>query len=363
MAGGSGERFWPLSRRSRPKQLLRLTRPDMSLLQEAVSRLDGVVDSANVFVATGRHLRASILAEGGLGIPDENVIAEPCKRNTAGCLCYAAAVLARRYPDVMPEQLAIAVLTADHQIGDDAEFRRCLEVALNSAVSQDALITIGIKPTRPETGYGHIEFAGQTDESHAPGRAAALPVVRFLEKPGRQLAEVFFRSGRFLWNSGMFFWTLAAFRRELAEARPEMNQAVTAMIKAMSEGNEEEADRAFAAMESISIDYALMEKASNVRVVPSSFAWDDIGAWDALDRTFVRNGDGNIAVGESVAIDTTDSIIYNASSGNRVAVATVGISDMVVVVADDAVLVVPKSRAQDVKSAVKALRDKEAEQL
>ncbi|MDT8391227.1 MAG: sugar phosphate nucleotidyltransferase [Lentisphaeria bacterium] len=360
MAGGSGERFWPLSRQKHPKQLLRLADPDMSLLQEAVRRLDGLVPADNIFIATARHLRDAVLDEGGLGIPAENVIAEPCKRNTTGCLCYAAAVIANRYADTAPENLALAVLTADHSIGDTPAFQRCADTALAAAVTQQALVTIGIRPTRAETGYGHIEF--EADSIAFPADSPVHRVIRFLEKPDADLAERFFRRGNFLWNSGMFFWTLASFKRELAAAQPVMAQVTEEMAVAMARGDEGRADELFASLESISIDYALMEKAATVLVVPALFPWDDVGAWDALERTLPVDTVGNVVDGDSVVIDCSGSVIYNAAR-KPIAVAAVGVEDLVIVVSDDAVLVVPKNRAQDVKQVVQELKDRGATQV
>lgn len=363
MAGGSGERFWPLSRERHPKQLLRLTRPDMSLLQEAVDRLGGVVDPSDIHVVTGRHLREAILSEGGLGIPAENVLAEPCKRNTAGCLCYAAAVLAERYAEIDPGLLAMAVLTADHCIGDADGFRRCVTAALGAAVAHRALATVGIRPTRAETGYGYIEYRSAEPLPGGEPGMPVFPVVRFLEKPDLELAERFVRSGNFLWNSGMFFWSLETFLGELGHAQPEMRETVDTMRRAIREGDGPSLDAAFAGLPSISIDYALMEAARDVLVIPAAFPWDDIGAWDALERTFELDAGGNATYGDPVVIDTAGSIVYNGSKGRRMAVATVGLRDLVVVVSDDAVLVVPKSRAQDVKQVVAKLRERGADQL
>lgn len=360
MAGGSGERFWPLSRQKHPKQLLRLADPDLSLLQEAVHRLDGLVAAENIFVATARHLRDAILEEGGLGIPAENVIAEPCKRNTTGCLCYAAATIANRYADTAPENLALAILTADHSIDDSSAFRRCADTAFTAAVNQQALVTIGIPPTRAETGYGHIEF-----DPASIAESADIPVhrvIQFLEKPNAELAERFFRSGNFLWNSGMFFWTLASFNRELRAAQPAMAQVTEEMTAAMACGDEGGVDDLFASLESISIDYALMEKASTVLVVPAIFPWDDVGAWDALERTMPVDVAGNVVDGDSVVIDCSGSVVYNAAR-KPIAVAAVGVKDLVIVVSDDAVLVVPKTRVQDVKQAVQELKDRGATQV
>lgn len=362
MAGGSGERFWPLSRRNRPKQLLNLTRPDKSLLQEAVARVAPVVGNENVYIATGQHLVDSIRAA-EVGIPDENVLAEPCKRNTAGCLCYVTAVLMARY-NMDIAHISMAVLTADHQIAEDDEFQKTVMTSLEAAEQNDALVTIGIRPSRAETGYGYIEMdntakpaAGSTEDY------PVFPVVRFLEKPDRETAQRFLATGHYLWNSGMFFWRVKTFLDELKDARPEMVQIVEQIAANLAAQKEKDANARFAELPDISIDYALMERARGLLVAPASFKWDDVGSWDALDRTFDHDENDNVAVGDPVLHDTEKSIIYNEPGAQKMAVSVVGMQDVVVVVSSDSVLVVPKKRAQDVKAAVNKLKERNASQL
>ncbi|MFO7821660.1 MAG: mannose-1-phosphate guanylyltransferase [Lentisphaeria bacterium] len=362
MAGGSGERFWPLSRKDRPKQLLNLTRPDKSLLQEAIERVAPAVGYENVFVATGEHLVEAI-RNAQLGIPADNVLAEPCKRNTAGCLCYVTAVLlARHNMDVA--NISMAVLTADHQIGDEEEFQNTVTTSLEVAEQNDALVTIGIRPTRAETGYGYIEM----DNTAKPADGSSseypvFPVVRFLEKPDRETAQRFLATGHYLWNSGMFFWGVKTFQNELRDARPEMVDIIEQIAAAMVENKLDEAREAFSRLPDISIDYALMERAKGLLVAPASFKWDDVGSWDALDRTFDHDAQDNVVIGDPVLHETEKSIIYNEAGAEKMAVSVVGMQDVVVVVSSDSVLVVPKKRAQDVKAAVKELKKRNARQL
>lgn len=351
MAGGSGERFWPLSRQNRPKQLLRLTSDTETLLQEAVSRVAPLVGLENVFVATTTRLAAAIKAS-GTGIPTENVLAEPAKRNTAGCLCWVAAQLAARFPEGDP---AIAVLTADHLIGAPETFRRTVAQALESAEQQRALVTIGVRPTRPETGYGYIEAA----ESSASGVCA---VKAFREKPDLATAEAFVGAGNYFWNSGMFFWKLSAFRSEMAGASPQHARSIAAMAQALADRDHAAAVQAFEELPDISIDYALMERSQRVLMVRAEFPWDDVGAWDALQRSRTADGEGNVADGGPILIDTRRSIVLN-EAGEEMAVGVVGMEDVVVVVAKDAVLVVPRRRAQDVKQIVNELKARGAKQV
>lgn len=360
MAGGSGERFWPLSRRDRPKQLLQLTGSGTCLLAEAVARVLPLIPAEQLFVVTGRHLVAPVRAA-GIGIPDANVLGEPCKRNTLGCLAFAAAYVTQRFGPA--ENVTMAVLTADHQIGDPVRFRETLTTAMDAAAAQDALVTLGIRPTRPETGYGYIEVAESAPAGPVAGPPPVLPVVQFREKPGRAEAEEFIRTGRFFWNSGMFVWKASTFLRELAAAAPAVGQTVQALMEALARQDAAALDESFATLPDLSIDYALLEPARRRLVVVSDFPWDDIGAWDALDRTMPRDAQGNVAVGGPVLVDTRNSIVYNELGAERMAVGVIGLEGIAVIVSGDAVLVVPKERAQEVRKAVAALRSQGGRQL
>jgi len=280
MAGGSGERFWPISRRLRPKQLLHLTQDQETMLGEAVSRVAPLIAPEDVYVVTGEHLVAAI-REAGVGVPDENVIAEPCKRNTAGCLAYAAAHLLAKYGGD-GDDLTMAVLTADHIIGDSEAFRATIRIAMDAAESEQALATVGMVPTRPETGYGYIQADADPLPQYA-GSVQVYPVAAFHEKPDAARAEAFMQSGHYFWNGGMFFWRLSVFLAALAEASPNIAAAVRAMTDAMRAGDDGRVRQAFEALENISIDYALMERADNVVVARADFDWDDVGSWPALD--------------------------------------------------------------------------------
>ncbi len=361
MAGGSGERFWPVSRRLRPKQLLRLTDPATTMLHEAVERIRPVVPPERVFVATGEHLVAPIRAT-GVGVPDANVIAEPCKRNTSGCLAYAAAhVLATVEAD--PAKVSMAVTTADHIIGDPPAFQRAVEAALTAAEEQGALATLGVVPTRPETGYGYIEVEADIRTATDAQTVPVYRVAAFREKPHPDLAEEFVGSGHYFWNSGMFFWRLDTFLDELSHATPGLAEATQAMAEAMRAGDTGRVGEIFEALENVSIDYCLMEKARHVVVARADFPWDDAGAWPVLDRTHPQDDQGNVAAGAPILVDCEDCIVYNDAGAERMAVGVVGARDLAVVVTEDAVLVIPKDRAQDVRRVVSALKERNAKQL
>ena len=352
MAGGSGERFWPASRKAHPKQLLRLTDPDRSMLAEAIDRIEPLIPRENVLIATSELLRDPIRR----GLPDfpvENVIGEPAKRNTAACLALASAHLQSRFGD--PGQMTMAVLTADHLIGEPEEFRASVGRALDFAASEAALVTIGVKPTRPDTGYGYIEIAEATASGN--GSADIRPVAAFREKPDAATAEIYATSGRHLWNSGMFFWRVSTFLDGLDRAMPDLHEATVRMVECLRTPGASDGGIAeiFEALEDISIDYGLMEKADNVHVLPATFAWDDVGSWDSLARTRRADDRGNVTTGEPILVDAHNCIVYDATDGET-AVAVVGLEDVVVAATPDGLLVCHKDRAQDVKKVVGELR-------
>jgi len=234
---------------------------------------------------------------------------------------------------------------------------------MDAAENLGALVTVGIGPTRPETGYGYIEIAeGATSVAGDP-QTPVFPVKRFREKPNLETAEEFISTGRFLWNSGMFFWRVSDFLAEFDEAAPEFSAAAREMAQAMARADVSRVNAVFEALDDISIDYALMERARRVLVVRGDFGWDDVGSWDALDRSMPHDGSGNVCVGEPVLLDTQRCIVYNEPGLQRMAVATLGCEDLVIVACDDAVLVMPKRRAQEVKQVVAELKKRKAAQL
>lgn len=354
MAGGSGERFWPVSRVSRPKQLLRLADPERTLLEQARDRIEPLVGHRKIFIAVGKSVETAVI-DADLVAP-ANVLVEPAKRNTLGCLCWAAASLIAREM----ENPTIAVLTADHLIADEEAFRNCVKSACQTAEETGGLVTIGIRPLRPETGYGYVEVGAQLVSTSSgveadEGDSQAYKVASFHEKPTAEIAEQFVASGRHYWNSGMFFWTLDAFLKALALAQPEVERLTAQMANALQRGDRETAVLKFEEIPNISVDYALMEKASEVYMVPATFGWDDIGAWDALCRTLPADDAGNAVFGDAELVDTEGSIVYSDVEGLTIGV--VGMKDTVVVATGDAVLVVPKDQAQRVREIVAKLKE------
>lgn len=336
MAGGSGERFWPVSTKSRPKQFLKLGSPNESLLQEAVRRTCSMFGPDSTFIATGESW-ADLSRSECPELDAAHTLVEPAKRNTTGCLVWAVATFIARFDDW--SQISMAVLTADHKIRPDDGFQRSVKAALDTAESTGGLVTIGIKPERPETGYGYLEL-GEPVES-------AFRVSSFREKPDLDTAASYLASGHHLWNSGMFFWTLPAFLAELMRVdKPlaELTHELAGLIKA---GEMERARVRFETIEPLSIDYALMERAERVYSVTAQFQWDDLGAWDALCRTYSPDENGNVTLGDSRLVDSSNSIVYNESDVQEVCL--LGVEGLVVVVTKDKVLVCPADRVQEVR--------------
>lgn len=346
MAGGSGERFWPVSRKDRPKQLLKLTHPDETLLEEAVNRIAPLISRESVYIATSLPLRKAVQEEGL--VPENRVLAEPARRNTLGCLSWAAANLLSEN-EGNDGEIVMAVLTADHKIGQPDRFRETVQLAMDTAARTGGIVTIGIKPTRAETGYGYVEL-GSTVQT---GSLTVYQVNRFREKPDTATAEHYVASGNYLWNSGMFFWTLRGFMKEMSHANPEVYQTILQIANGLAEGDQEAAIRSFESLPNESIDYALLEKASQVYTVAGDFPWDDVGAWDALQRSMPGDSQANVVQGQALMVDTTGAIVYNDTED--VLVTAIGLQDIVIAVTNGAVMVCHKNDAQRVKEILQRL--------
>ncbi len=356
MAGGVGERFWPISKPDRPKQLLPLGPGGRTLLADTVRRLFGLVRDEHMLVVTGRELREPIITSDMPVIPDQ-VIAEPAKRNTMGAIAWATAWVLGRM-GVPAERATLAVIPADQHVGDVHSFREDVALAMAAAEELDALVTIGIPPTRPETGYGYIEMSHQpvrlADGSGGDGRLRA--VARFREKPDFRAAAEFLRSGHFLWNGGMFFWRVSAFLSELERANAPVAEATRRIADALAGDDDAEAERLFAELPDISVDYALMERSERVMVVRAGFPWDDLGAWDAWQRVETGDEAGNVTLGDALMIDCRGCAVYT-EAGERRRVAVMGLDGVVVAVGEDGILVAPLSRAQQVREVVSRVRE------
>lgn len=344
MAGGSGTRFWPKSRRNRPKQLLRLY-GEATMLQQTVARVAPLVPPARVLVITGADQADAVRAQLP-DLPAGNVVSEPCPRDTAPCVGLAAAIIARADPDG-----TMIVMPADHVIRPDEPFRATVRAAL-SVIEADptAFVTFGVRPTRPETGYGYIERGRRLG---APDGVELHEVAQFREKPDRATAERFLAEGRFAWNSGIFLWKARAILDALARYRPGIADVLGRIAPALGTPAEGEVvAREFPAMERIPIDKAVMEKAPNVRVLDVIYDWNDVGDWRSLSALVEPDADGNTVQGPVCLVDTKNTIVV-ADGGNLVA--TLGVEDLVIVQSGGATLVARKDQLDKLKGLVEGL--------
>lgn len=352
MAGGSGTRFWPMSRRNRPKHLLPLVR-SQSLLQQTVHRIAPLVPAERTWVITGAdhadEVRKQLRESPGLSI-----IAEPCRRDTAPCIGLAATLIVQRDPDA-----TLVVMPADHVIDPAEEFRRTIEQA-EVLVQEDTrrLATLGIKPDRPATGFGYIERGAVI------GSGQALPsyeAKQFHEKPTRDVAEEYVRSDEFYWNSGIFIFTAATIRSELESHRPHL---VSRLNRIGETWNGVDRDRVFAEqyelIEPISIDYAALERSRHVVVIEASFRWDDVGSWEAIARLHGPDSDGNTLLGNHCGLSAKNNIVITDPDH---LVATIGVANLIIVQCGDATLVADRRNEEAVKQLVERMRQLGFEQF
>ena len=343
MAGGKGERFWPLSTSRRPKQLLALAGGKPLILQ-SVDRLDGIVPPERILIVTNESLVAPIRELLGQG-SRVGVLGEPVGRDTAAAIAAGAAWIRRRDP-----QAVFCTLTADHVIGDLPVFRNTLARGLDMCATHDVLMTIGIAPAEPSSAYGYIETG---DSWETTGGVEFFRAKRFVEKPDPETAKSYLATGRYAWNSGMFVWSVRSIRNAFAEFRPVLAEKIDAWSASKTDAEFQAAlEKDFPALEKISIDYAVMEKAKNIVVCKGTFAWDDVGSWPALESHLPKDGKGNAKTGDAEILDGARNIVV--SEGRLTAL--VGVSDLVVVQADGVTLVCDKAHSQDVKTLLARLR-------
>lgn len=355
LAGGSGTRLWPASRRTRPKQLLPLI-GDKSMLARSVARLSPLIPAERVFVLTGAEYVEDVRADLP-EVPAGQVVGEPSALGTAAAVGLGMALVRARAPEA-----TMCVVTADHLIEPEADFRAALERAAEVARAGH-LVTFGIRPTAPETGFGYVELGAALDAPRgAGGEPIAHAVARFVEKPDRATAEGYLAGGRHLWNSGMFAWTVPIIADAFARFLPELAARLDE-ISALA-ASPDFADRLPEIWSRITdrttIDYGIMERSEKVACVPADFDWRDIGSWSALRDALPRDAAGNAVVGRHLGLATTGCLVY-APEGRLIA--TVGLEDMIIVDTGDALLVCPASRAQEVKDLVEALRAGDGERF
>ena len=353
IAGGKGERFWPQSRAARPKHLLPVV-GDEPLLTQTLKRVIPLVPASHIYVITSAVQEAGVRAA-CKGIPVGNVIAEPVGRDTAAAVGLAAAIVGARDP-----QGVFAVLPADHVIHDGKKYAADLAVAFAAAAAADVMVTIGITPTEPATGFGYVQ---RGDVWRKVQRKSVYAVKRFVEKPALDVAEGYLKSGDYLWNAWMFVWSVPVVERALAAYAPELDAGLAKIRAALAKGAAigPVLKRVYPKLVKISVDYALLEKSNNVVVLPSSFDWDDVGAWPAVVRHYKPDAHGNVLRGRVIVEQGRNNIVF--SEGKHL-VAVLGADDLIVVHTPEATLVVPKAKAHEIKGLLKRVEaEKDAAKL
>lgn len=350
MAGGSGTRFWPFSTVNKSKQLLHLTTHGTQI-QQTVSRILPLISDQNIFIVTNEFLQEELrrqVAEVS-DIPDGNIIVEPMRRNTLPCIGLASLYIKDKDPE---PSSTMVIFPSDHFIRYEERFRQILSHA-HKVVSQenDCLVTFGIKPSRPETGYGYISLKNKL---YSIDDSDVFKVDQFTEKPNKQAAIEFVESGNYLWNGGIFMLQTATLLDMIEKFVPDIFGELSKIEHAIGTPDEQKViQKSYSRMRNISVDYAIVEKADNVLVIPADIGWSDIGSWAAMNEVWQKDADGNVCQGKHVGIDTNDCVIY----GDKL-IATIGLNELVIVDTERALLVCPKSRAQDVKKIVEKLKEK-----
>ncbi len=341
MAGGRGERFWPKSRKRMPKQFLSLTDDGKTMIQLTVERILPLVDLEDVYIATNRDY-LPLVQEQLPELPAANILCEPVGRNTAPCIGLGAMHISRKYDDAV-----MFVLPSDHLIKYNTIFLNTLTDAAEIAEQGENLVTLGITPDYPETGYGYIKF--NPEET----LARAFAVDRFVEKPDLETAKTYLATEQYLWNSGMFIWKVSTILKNLEQYLPETYAGLLKIKNAI--GTEEERsvlEREFEAFHSESIDYGIMEKAQHIYTLAGSFGWDDVGSWLAVERIRQSNEFGNVITGNAITVDTKNTVI----EGGKKLIATVGVENLIVVDTEDALLICEKDSAGNIKKVLENLK-------
>lgn len=345
MAGGRGTRFWPLSREALPKQYLRLTGKE-SLIQLTIKRLKPLIPPKDMLIISSRSQKREIRNHLS-SLPLKNFIFEPVGRNTAPCIGLAALYLKKRDPDGI-----MAVFPSDHIISNQKEFIRILSLAEKAAKKGDYLVTLGIKPKRAETGYGYIQYGKRL---FGKGKSTVRSILRFTEKPDAKTALGFLKRGSYLWNSGIFVWRIDTILRMFEKHLPDIYKELLAVQDSI---NTSRFDKALAGcykrIRNISIDYGIMERAKNVLVIPCDPGWNDVGSWNSLQEILPKDRSQNVVRGDHIGLGTKNTIIYSPKK----LIATLGLSDMIIVETEDALLVCHRDKAQDIKKITEMLSKK-----
>jgi len=348
MAGGGGTRFWPWSREKRPKQILPIL-SDRPMIWETVERVRPFAPAEKIFIVTARS-QAKELHRQVPQIPPGNILMEPQGKNTAPCLCLAAVHIQKRDPEAV-----MVALPADHFIGNQRGFLRTLKAGARFAADQDFLITLGVRPTEPETGFGYIQ------EGTLLGKDGGIQIFKakaFREKPAQKKAVAYLRRGDYFWNSGIFIWRITVFWEAMKKFLPAVYQAMMTFQPSLGTGRERRVlERVYSGIQPISVDYGIMERADNVAVMEAQFSWNDVGSWGALGKLWQRDKKGNALNKENkkiLLIDSSGCLIR----GEEKLIAVIGLQDLIVVEAGNALLVCPKERSQEVRRILEELRKK-----
>lgn len=343
MAGGRGERFWPKSRKSLPKQFLSLTDDGKTMIQLTVERILPLVSMEDIYIATNKDYK-ELVRQQLPGIPEENILCEPVGRNTAPCIGLGAVHMQKKYGDAV-----MMVLPSDHLIKYTNIFVNTLSEACKVAEQGENLVTLGITANSPETGYGYIKFRTENAKGNA------FEVERFVEKPDLETARKYVASGQYLWNSGMFIWKVSTILNNMAAHLPQIHEGICRIGDSIgTEQQEEVLEKEFSALPSESVDYGIMEKANNIFILAGTFGWDDVGSWLAVGRIKSGDAQGNVIDGNVVAVETKNTIIQGAQK----LIAVVGLEDLVVVDSEDALLICDKNSTGDIKKILERLREK-----
>lgn len=337
LAGGKGERFWPVSRSSRPKQFLKLT-SDKTMIEETIDRVLPLIPLENIRIITSRAM-SNFITEAMPGIAEDNILSEPFGRNTCVAIGLAAVHLIKE-----DQHANLAVLSADHLIRPTEKLLKTLQGGAAIASASGHLLTLGIVPTRPETGYGYIKVG---DRYEHPTDLPVFYVSGFTEKPRASMAKEYYFSAKYLWNSGMFIWTAEAFLAALKSHQTELYDLLMGYAEQIGRPSEIEARmELYTKATSISVDVAVLEKADNVLTVRADFIWDDVGDWNALSRYKPKDGDSNVQIGSVLTMDSYEMTVFNDGDG---IITVLGCSDMIVVRSGEVFMVAHKTRAEDIK--------------
>ncbi len=344
MAGGKGERFWPKSRNDLPKQFLSLSGEGKTMIQLTVDRLLPMVSIEDIYVVTNQTY-INLVEDQLPNLPRENILAEPMPKNTAPAIGFASVVIEKKYGEAM-----MIILPADHLIKQPIIFRDTLKTAIAIASEKENLVTIGITPDYPETGYGYIQFGASNLHKEFSN---VYKVERFVEKPSVEIAQQYLDSGDFLWNSGMFVWKVSSILNNFKKHLPKIYKGLTQISQKYGTSEYEKAVISeFSKFDSVSVDYGIMEVASSIFTISGSFGWDDVGSWLSLERMMRLDENGNALQGNTISMHSKNMIVI----GSKKLIATIGLDDLIIVDTEDVLLVCAKNEAQNVKVIIEKLK-------